>query len=73
MKKIWIDVGTHFAQEHNSIFGHSYGFWTKVIKRFLSYKILKRGKFISFEQLRSIINARASIRKRSSDFFTVII
>ncbi len=73
MKIVWIDVGTHFAQEHNSIFGPSYGFWTHIIKRFLSYKILKRGKFISFEQLKSIIHSRACIRKRSSDFFTVII
>ena len=73
MKIIWIDVGTHFAQEHNSIFGPNYGFWRLIIRRFLSYKILKRGKFISFEQLRSIIHSRASIRKRARDFFTVII
>lgn len=73
MKIIWIDVGTHFAQEHNSIFGSSYGFWKQIIKRFLSYKILRRGKFISFEELRTIIHSRASIRKRASDFFTVIV
>ena len=73
MKMIWIDVGTHFAQEHNSIFGSNYGFWKQIIKRFLSYKILKRGRFISFEELKSIIHSRSSIRKRSSDFFTVIV
>ena len=72
-KIIWIDVGTHYAQEHNSIFGSNYEFWKLIIKRFLSYKILKRGKFISLEQLRSIIHSRHSIRKRFSDFFTVII
>ena len=73
MKIIWIDVGTHFAQEHDSIFGSNYGFWRLITRRFLSYKILKRGKFISFEELKSVIHSRASIRKRSSDFFSIII
>jgi len=74
MKKIvWIDVGTHFAQEHNSIFGSNYRFYRLIIRRFLSRNILKRGKFVSFRELSSIIRSRARIRKRSSDFFSVMI
>ena len=74
MKKIiWIDVGTHFAQEHNSIFGSNYYFYSFIIKRFIGGKILKRGKFVSYQGLRDIIHSRNRIRKKSSEFFTVII
>lgn len=73
MKIIWIDVGTHFAQEHRSIFGSNYSFYKLILTRFISGSILKRGKFVSFRELSSIIRSRAGIRKRSSDFFSVII
>ena len=63
MKIIWIDVGTHFAQEHSSIFGSNYSFYSFILKRFLSGKILKRGKFISFKELKSVFHSRTRIRK----------
>lgn len=72
-KTIWIDVGTHFAQEHSSIFGTNYSFYSFIIRRFIGGGILKRGKFVNFQELREIIHSRASIRKRTSEFFTVII
>mgnify|MGYP000288807898 FL=1 len=73
MKIIWIDVGTHFAQEHSSIFGSNYSFYSFILKRFLSGKILKRGKFISFKELKSVFHSRTRIRKRSSDFYSVFV
>ena len=74
MKKIiWVDVGTHFAQEHTSIFGSNYSFYSFVLRRFLGGKILKRGKFVSFKELRDIINSRIRIRKRSREFYTVFV
>jgi len=73
MRVIWIDVGTHFAQEHSSIFGSNYSFYSFILRRFLSGKVLKRGKFVSFKELRSIIQARTRIRKRSSDFYAVFV
>ena len=42
MKKIvWIDIGTHFAQEHKSIFGTNLYFYTFLLRRFIGGKILK--------------------------------
>ena len=74
MKKIiWIDVGTHFGQEHSSIFGSNYSFYSHIIRRFLGGKVLKRGKFVSFNGLKNIIHARSMIRKRSKEFYTIFI
>ena len=72
-RTIWVDVGTHFAQEHSSIFGSNYSFYSFIIKRFIGSRILKHGKFVSFQELREIIYSRTRIRKKSSEFFTVII
>ena len=72
-KTIWIDVGTHFAQEHTSIFGSNYNFYSFIIRRFIGGKILKRGKFVSLPELKEIIYSRKRIRERASEFFTVII
>jgi hypothetical protein len=74
MKKlIWLDVGTHFGQEHSSIFGSNISFFRYVIRRFLGGKVLKRGKFVSFNGLKNIIHARCKIRKRAKEFYTVFI
>lgn len=74
MKKIvWIDVGTHFGQEYNSIFGSNYSFYWLIIKRFVSGGILKRGKFVSRADLKNIVHARSKIRKRSKEFHTIFI
>ena len=74
MKKIiWIDVGTHFAQEHTSIFGSNIRFYLFVFKRFLGGKLLKRGKFVSFRELRVILESRTTIRKKSDNFFRIFI
>ena len=74
MKKVvWIDIGTHFGQEHSSIFGSSYSFYGHVIRRFLGAKVFKRGKFVNFKGLRNIIYARNKIRQRSEEFYTVFV
>ena len=72
-KIIWIDVGTHFAQEYSANFGSNYSFYRHIIKRFLSGKVLKRGRFVSFKGLKNIIHTRSKIRMRSKEFHTVII
>jgi len=74
MKKlIWIDVGTHFAQEHNSLFGSNLKFYSFVLRRLISGGILKRGRFVSFNQLKDILYLRGAIRKKSKDFFSVFV
>lgn len=72
-KIIWIDVGTHFAQEHKFIFGSNTYFYRFLLKRFIGGKILKRGKFVKFSELKNIINYRKEIRKRSNKFFSIFI
>lgn len=74
MKKIiWIDVGTHFAQEYNSIFGSNINFFKHAFRRFLGGKILNRGKFISFQELKEIINSRNILKKESDRFYKVFV
>ena len=74
MKKIiWIDVGTHFAQEYRSIFNNNFKFFSFILKRFVGGKLLRRGKFVSLNELRKILQNRASIRKRKDDFFSIFI
>jgi hypothetical protein len=72
-KIIWIDVGTHFGQEYNSLFGSSQSFYWQLIKRFIGGVILKRGKFVSKEGLKNIFYARKNIRMRSREFHTIFI
>lgn len=74
MKKvIWIDIGTHFAQEYSSIFGSDFSFYKHIGRRFLSGNILGRGKSVDFEDITNIISSRASIRKRTQEFYSIFI
>ena len=74
MKKIiWIDVGTHFAQEYNSVFGSNFNFYTQIALRFISGNILGRGKALEFKNIKKIISARKYIRKRKKEFYTIFI
>tara|TARA_B100001287_G_scaffold62031_1_gene50128 strand:+ start:32089 stop:32835 length:747 start_codon:yes stop_codon:yes gene_type:complete len=74
MKKIiWIDVGTHFAQEHGSIFSSNISFYLFLFRRLFSSKFLRRGKFVSLLELKEIIKSRQRIRKYSSNFYSIFI
>ena len=74
MKKIiWIDVGTHFAQEYSSLFGSSFSFYLFVLKRFIGGGLLNRGKFVNFSELRNIFKYRAKIRQKRERFFCIFV
>ena len=74
MKKIiWVDVGTHFAQEHSSIFGSNINFFFFVLKRFIGGVLLNRGRFVNFEELKIILKSRYSIRKQANKFFSIFV
>ena len=74
MKKIiWIDVGTHFGQEYSSIFGSNSSFFRHLIRRFFGGKLLNRGKFVSFNNLKNIILVRRKIRRQSKFFYTIFV
>ena len=74
MKKIiWVDVGTHFAQEHSSIFGSNINFFFFVLKRFIGGVLLNRGRFVNFEELKIILKSRYGIRKQANKFFSIFV
>ena len=73
MKKIlWIDIGAHFAQEYNSIFGSNIIFYLKLIKR-LFFKIFIGRKFINFNETLEFIKLRKNIRKKRDDFLVIFV
>ena len=57
-KIIWIDIGTHFAQEYQSIFLSDFHFYWKIFRRFVGSKLLKRGSFLKFSNLIKINSYR---------------
>ena len=74
MKKVvWIDVGTHFAQEHGSIFSSNVIFYLFIIRRFISSKLFRRGKFVTLQTLKDIISTRNKLRKKTQDFYSIFI
>ena len=74
MKKVvWIDVGTHFAQEHGSIFSSNLVFYSFIIRRFISSKLFRRGKFVTLKTLKDIISSRNKLRKSAKDFYSIFV
>ena len=74
MKKIiWIDVGTHFAQEHNSLFGPNLKFYILILRRFIGGALLKRGRFVDFSELKDIFILRKKIRGYRKDIFSIFV
>jgi hypothetical protein len=71
-KIVWIDIGTHFGQEYNSIFGTNFFFYSIILKRFIN-GILKRQKPINLSNLHDIIQKRSQIRKKSEYFYSIFI
>ena len=74
MKKVvWIDVGTHFAQEHGSIFSSNLIFYSFIIRRFISSKLFRRGKFVTLKTLKDIISSRNKLRESVKDFYSIFV
>ena len=72
-KIIWIDVGTHFAQEYNSIFGTNISFFTHIVKRYIGGNIFGRGSSINISGLKDIIQTRIQIKKKQHFFYTIFV
>lgn len=72
-KIVWIDVGTHDAQEYKSIFSTNLHFYWKIFRRFLGSTILKRGNFLTFNDLFKINSYRKYLKNNKGYFhFTFI-
>lgn len=65
---IWIDVGTHKAQEYKSVLGSNRWFIIRLIRHAFSSLVLRRGSFAGFTNYFSLIKARNSLRSFRSQF-----
>jgi SAM-dependent methyltransferase len=65
---LWIDVGTHFAQEYESVFGSDFKFAWKLVKRLAASKILRRGVFLDLVDLKKILNNRKFFKANKDRF-----
>ena len=72
-KIVWIDIGTHDAQEFKSIFSSNLHFYWKIFRRFIGFKFLKRGHFLNFTDLFKINSYRKYLKNNRGYFhFTFI-
>ena len=72
-KIIWIDVGTHCAQEYQSIFSTNFYFYWKLFRRLIGSKFFRKGNFLSIYSILKLIEDRKYLRKNKDLFhFTFI-
>ena len=45
-KLVYIDVGTHFGQEFQSMFGSSWYFFWKLVRRIIGFYIIRKGQIV---------------------------
>jgi len=72
-KIIWIDVGTHFGQEYQSVFGPNYIFLLNLIRRFVGRYFLRRGEMISPKDIYQLVINRRILNNKRYHFFVVFI
>lgn len=69
MKKvIWIDVGTHFAQEYQSAFGPHRTFIWILLRRLVGSKIFLRGKAPKLELIKDLVMMRGRFSNHKDRF-----
>ena len=69
MKKvIWLDIGTHFGQEYQSVFGNNFTFYFACLKRFASFLLLRRGFWFEKGDLTLLLRARQYLRSNRRRF-----
>tara|TARA_X000000950_G_scaffold286487_1_gene395520 strand:- start:5592 stop:6362 length:771 start_codon:yes stop_codon:yes gene_type:complete len=72
-KIIWIDIGTHNAQEYKSIFSTDLHFYWKIFRRLVGSKLLKRGNFLKLTDISKLNSYRKYLKNNKSFFhFTFI-
>mgnify|MGYP001281455254 CR=1 FL=1 len=72
-KIIWLDVGTHFAQEYSAIFGSNFNFFNALIRRLISWKVFGRGHPISYSQIRILLESRSFIKRNRNLFYIIFV
>ena len=72
-KLVYIDVGTHFGQEFQSMFGSSWYFFWKLVRRIIGFYIIRKGQKISAKDIIELIRERRKIKKNKKNFLTYFI
>lgn len=75
MKKVvWLDIGTHRAQEYSSVFGKNLWFFRKVTTRFVASILrLKNRKPLSIPAILKLMKKRQTIRKNRDAFSFIFV
>lgn len=74
MKKIiYVDIGTHFGQEYQSIFGSERAFIFKIIKRLIGFYILRKGEMTSISKLGNLIRQRRELNSKKDCFLSFFV
>ena len=72
-KIIWIDIGTHYGQEYQSIFSSNFYFYWKIFRRLIGSKLFKKGDFLKLTDITKLNSYRKYLKKNKSFFhFTFI-
>ena len=72
-KIIYVDVGTHFGQEYQSIFGSEKYFISKIIRRLIGFYILRRGEIFSLSEFGGLIRQRRQLRSQRNRFLSFFV
>ena len=71
-KLVYIDVGTHFGQEFNSMFGSQWYFFWKIIRRIIGFYLLNKGEKISIKNFADMVQQRRMIKKNKENFLYIL-
>ena len=72
-KIIWIDIGTHYGQEYQSIFSSNFYFYWKIFRRLIGSKFFKKGDFLKLTDITKLNSYRKYLKNNKSFFhFTFI-
>ena len=72
-KIVYIDVGTHFGQEFQSLFGSKLYVLYPILRRIIGYHILRRGKEINFKSIKNIFKYNSLAKKNKKKFLSYFI
>lgn len=67
-KIVYIDIGTHFAQEYSSIFGSHKYFVVKIFRRIVSYYLFSKGDRRSMNYYLKLFRDRSKLRSERENF-----
>jgi hypothetical protein len=67
-KIVYVDIGTHFGQEYQSIFGTEKYIFYKIFRRAIGYYVLGKGKALQLSEVGGLLLQRRQLRKKRDQF-----